>query len=66
MDAEALRGQVLERVPEDTEQASSHHTTVTQVAELARRSGAGRLELLHRSRRDRPEQWAHWFTHPPE
>ena len=34
-----------------------HHSTVDQIAELARMAGVGRYTLLHLSRRYRPAQW---------
>ena len=34
-----------------------HHSTVDQIAELARMAGVGRYVLIHLSRRYRPEQW---------
>lgn len=34
-----------------------HHSTVDQIAELARMAGVRRYTLLHLSRRYRPEQW---------
>ncbi|ULH15207.1 MBL fold metallo-hydrolase [Deinococcus sp. KNUC1210] len=49
--------------PEDTARAAkNHHTTVLQVAELARRAGAGQLQLLHLSRRYSPSDWARWLA----
>lgn len=43
---------------EDAELARKyHHSTVDQIAELARLAGVGRYILLHLSRRYRPDQW---------
>ena len=48
--------------PEDTERAArNHHTTVLQVAKLARRAEVGALRLLHLSRRYRQEDWVGWL-----
>ncbi len=48
--------------PGDVDRASrNHHTTVLQVAQLARLSGAERLRLLHLSRRYTAQDWAEWL-----
>lgn len=45
--------------PQDAALAEkNHHTTVEQVATLARDAGVEKLVLLHLSRRYRPEQWS--------
>lgn len=49
--------------PEDLERATRHHhTTVTQVAQLAQRAGVKQLELLHLSRRYEQSDWDRWLT----